>query len=140
MPPIYLDYNATTPIDPAVADAMLPFIKQEFGNPSSTHAYGKTAHEAVERGRSQLAGLIGAETSEIVFTGGGSEASNHAIKGAVFHALPTKRNPHIIISAIEHPATAQPCEFLKRIGAAVTVIPVDHLGHVDPDAVKWAID
>jgi cysteine desulfurase len=139
MPPIYLDYNATTPIDPAVVDAMLPYFKRDFGNPSSSHDYGKTAQAAVERGRAQMAALLGAEANEIVFTGGGSEASNHAIKGAVFHALPAKRNPHIIISAIEHPATAQPCEFLKRFGCMVTIIPVDRLGHVDPDAVKWAI-
>jgi cysteine desulfurase len=139
MPPIYLDYNATTPIDPAVADAMLPFLKLEFGNPSSSHAYGKAAQAAVERGRAQVAALLGAEAGEIVFTGGGSEASNHAIKGVVFHALLAKRNPHMIISAVEHPATAQPCESLKRFGCMVTVIPVDRMGHVDPDAVKWAI-
>src|SRR5688500_7907338 len=81
--PIYLDYNATTPIDPGVRDAMLPFLGEHFGNPSSTHAYGKQAHAAVETARRQLADLLGANLDEIVFTGGGSEASNHAIKGAV---------------------------------------------------------
>src|ERR1051326_976252 len=84
MTPIYLDYNATTPIDPAVRAAMMPFLEEHFGNPSSTHAYGRVAHEAVEKARGQLAGLLGAQPDEVVFTGGGSEASNHAIKGTVF--------------------------------------------------------
>jgi cysteine desulfurase len=139
MAPIYLDYNATTPVDPNVLDAMLPFFKQEFGNPSSGHAYGKSAQAAVERGRAQVAALLGAAADEIVFTGGGSEASNHAIKGAVFPALLAKREAHVITSAIEHPATVQPCEFLKRLGCTVTHVPVDRTGQIDPDEVKWAI-
>src|SRR3979411_1332131 len=81
--PIYLDYNATTPIDPAVIDAMLPCLQTHFGNPSSTHAYGKKTHDAIVQARSQVAALIGAQPDEIVFTGGGTEASNHAIKGVV---------------------------------------------------------
>src|SRR5580704_12835999 len=81
MPPIYLDYNATTPIDPAVLESMLPYLREHFGNPSSAHAYGKAAHEAVEKARGQVAAFIGAQPDEIVFTGGGSEASNQAIKG-----------------------------------------------------------
>ena len=102
MPPIYLDYNATTPIDPAVFQAMLPYLSAtvdqpfgNFGNPSSRHAYGKTAHDAVERARAQAAELIGAQPDEIVFTGGGSEASNLAIKGAVFQQQRSrgKQNP-----------------------------------------------
>src|ERR1051326_5744370 len=84
MAPIYLDYNATTPIDPAVVDVMLPYLREHFGNPSSSHSYGKVAHDAVETARGQVAALIGAKADEIVFTGGGTEASNHAIKGAVF--------------------------------------------------------
>ena len=87
MKPIYLDYNATTPLDPAVIEAMLPFIKEHFGNPSSSHVYGKTAHDAVEEARRQVAALLHAEPDEIVFTGGGTEASNHALKGAVFAKL-----------------------------------------------------
>src|SRR5262249_21432217 len=83
MHPIYLDYNATTPLDPAVVDAMLPYLREHFGNPSSSHVYGKLAHDAVERARSAVASLIGAAAEEIIFTGGGTEASNHAIKGAV---------------------------------------------------------
>ena len=89
---IYLDYNATTPLDPAVVEAMLPYLRDHFGNPSSSHAFGKMAHEAVEKAREQVAELIGAHPHEIVFTSGGTEASNHALKGAVF-AKPTDRRP-----------------------------------------------
>ncbi len=152
MKPIYLDYNATTPVDPAVFEAMKPYLfdavgvfNQHFGNPSSSHLYGRTAHDAVDAARRQVAGLLGAEPDEIVFTGGGSEASNQAIKGAVFIKLRGifgrwARDAHIITSAIEHPATLQPCEFLKRLGCRVTVLPVDKFGLVDPDAVRKAID
>jgi cysteine desulfurase len=146
MTPIYLDYNATTPLDPAVLDAMLPFLRREFGNPSSTHAYGQTTHTAVEQARRHVADLLGSRPEEIVFTGGGSEASNQAIKGVVFARLRGVlgrwfgRGAHVITSAIEHPATLQPCEFLKRLGCRVTVLPVDRHGQVDPDAVRRAID
>ena len=142
--PIYLDYNATTPIDPAVREAMLPYLDAHFGNPSSTHGYGKEAHAAVETARHQLAGLLGAQPEEIVFTGGGSEASNHAIKGVVLKKPRGwfgrwGRDAHVITSAVEHPATLQPCEFLKTLGCSVTVLPVDRYGMVDPDAVRRAI-
>ncbi len=133
MKPIYLDYNATTPIDPAVREAMLPYLGDEFGNPSSTHAYGQSAHLAVETARSQVAELLGAEPDEIVFTGGGSEASNLAIKGVL------SNSDHVILSAIEHPATSQPVEYLRRQGATVTVITVDRFGLFDPDDVRRAI-
>src|SRR5213593_3137054 len=121
MAAIYLDSNATTPLDPAVIEAMLPYLREHFGNPSSTHAYGKAAHEAVNRARRQVAELLGAEPDEIVFTSGGTEASNHAIKGAIFAKLRGffgrwARDAHIITSAVEHPATLQPCDFLKRLG------------------------
>ncbi len=144
MTPIYLDYNATTPLDPAVVEAMLPYLREHFGNPSSAHAYGKAAHDAVERARVQVAELLGAQADEIVFTGGGTEASNYAIKGSVFAKLRGffgrwVRGAHVIISAVEHPATAQPCEFLKRLGCKVTVVPVDGRGLVDPDAVGRAL-
>ena len=146
--PIYLDYNATTPVDPAVLDAMLPFLREHFGNPSSTHAYGKAAHDAVEGARAQVAAFIGAEADEIVFTSGGSEASNHAIKGIclrkpkgiftrLFGGAPDA--VHIITTAVEHPATAQPVAFLRKLGARVTVLPVDRFGLIDPDAVRRAI-
>jgi cysteine desulfurase len=143
--PIYLDYNATTPLDPEVVEAMLPYLRQHYGNPSSTHIYGKTAHDAVEQARQQCAALLGAKPEEIVFTGGGSEASNQAIKGPVFARLRGifgrwAKDAHLIISAVEHPATVQPCEFLKRLGCRVTIIPVDRYGCVDPDAVRKAID
>lgn len=144
MNPIYLDYNATTPLDPAVVEAMQPYLREHFGNPSSTHAYGKKAHDAVDHAREQVAALLGAKAEEIVFTGGGSEASNQALKGAVFAKLQGffgrwVKGAHIITSAVEHPATLQPCEFLKRLGCQVTVLPVDKHGLVDPAAVQQAI-
>lgn len=135
MQPIYLDYNATTPIDPAVVEAMLPYLREHFGNPSSTHTLGKIAHDAVEKARSQVASLLGADPEEIVFTGSGTEASNHAIKGT--HAL---GGGHIVMSAIEHPATTQPCEFLKKRGTKITAVRVDRQGLVDPDAVARALN
>jgi cysteine desulfurase len=142
--PIYLDCNATTPIDPAVLEALLPFLQREFGNPSSTHSLGKTAHAAVEHAREQVAALLGAQANEVVFTGGGSEASNQAIKGTIL-ARPRgwfgrwARGAHVVISAVEHPATAQPCEFLRKLGCKVTVVPVDRQGLVDPAAVGKAL-
>jgi cysteine desulfurase len=149
MRPIYLDYNATTPVDPAVADAVTGALRELWGNPSSAHEYGKAAHAAVERARGQLAALLGAEPDEIVFTGGGSEASNQAIKGTclrrprgLFARLFGGRSPdrsHVITAAVEHPATLQPVEFLRRLGCAVTILPVDRHGLVDPDDVKRAI-
>jgi cysteine desulfurase len=140
MTPIYLDYNATTPLDPAVVEAMLPYLRTHFGNPSSTHAFGKTAHDAVEQARAEVATLLGAHPDEIIFTGGGTEASNHAIKGAVLAKLRGwfgrwARGAHVATSAVEHPATAQPCAFLERLGCRVSVVPVDGQGLVDPDAV-----
>lgn len=145
MNPIYLDYNATTPLDPAVIAAMLPYIQEHFGNPSSSHGYGKTTHDAVEHARRQLADLLGAQSDEIVFTGGGTEASNYALKGAVFAKLHGffgrwAKDAHIVISAVEHPATVQPCKFLERLGCRITTLPVDGRGQIDPDAVKKAID
>jgi cysteine desulfurase len=144
MTPIYLDYNATTPIDPAVLEAMAPYLREHFGNPSSTHAYGRAAHEAVETARRQVAELLGAQTDEIIFTSGGSEASNQALKGSVFATVRGifgrwARAAHIITSAVEHPATLQPCEFLKRLGCRVTIVPVDRHGRVDVDAVAQAL-
>src|ERR1044071_4705097 len=107
MAPIYLDYNATTPLDPAVYDAMLPYLREHFGNPSSTHEYGKTAHDAIDRARTQVASLIGAQPDEIIFTSGGTEASNYAIKGTVYACMSAFfarwfTSPHIITSTIEH--------------------------------------
>ncbi|MHB1421663.1 MAG: cysteine desulfurase family protein [Gemmataceae bacterium] len=145
MNPIYLDYNATTPLDPAVVDAILPFLHEHYGNPSSTHSLGKASHDAVDQARQQVAHLLGARPEEIVFTGGGTEASNLALKGSVFVKLRGffgrwARGAHVIISAVEHPATTRPCEFLKRLGCRVTIVPVDGQGLVDPDAVRKALE
>ena len=138
---IYLDYNATTPLDPAVVDAMQPYLREHFGNPSSRHAYGRVAQEAVERSRGQVAALLGAEPDAIVFTSGGTEASNHAIKGVAFAAL-AKSAPadvHVVTSTIEHPATVEPCAFLERLGCRITRVPVDREGLVDLEALARAL-
>ena len=135
--PIYLDYNATTPVDPAVAGAMLPYLHEHFGNPSSTHPYGVTTKEAVERARRRVAGLIDARPEEILFTSGGSESNNTVILG-VARSLGSQGR-HIITSAVEHPAVLEPCHALEAEGFRVTVIPVDGTGRVDPLAVARAI-
>jgi cysteine desulfurase len=138
MPPIYLDYNASTPIDPAVAAAMRPFLDEAFGNPSSGHWASVPAKTALEQARAQVAALLGAAPDEIVLTSGGSEANNLAIKGTFF--TPNRKGGlHIITSAIEHPAVLAPCRFLERLGAAVTYLPVDGTGRVDPEDVHRAI-
>jgi cysteine desulfurase len=135
MPPIYLDTNATTPVDPHVADSITGALRDLWGNPSSGHEYGRAAGAAISTARQQVANLLGADPSEIVFTGGGSEASNLAIKGV----SPTPSELHVITSSIEHPATAKPVEWLRKQGATVTVLPVDGTGRVDPDAVRAAL-
>jgi cysteine desulfurase len=137
MKPIYLDYNASTPIAPEVAAALRPFLEQHFGNPSSLHWAGVPAKTAVEQARAQVSRLLGAFPDEIVFTSGGSEANNHAIKGAFFALCSLGK--HLITTAVEHPATLQPCRFLETLGAEVTVLPVDRTGRVDPDDVRRAI-
>jgi cysteine desulfurase len=139
--PIYLDYNATTPIAPEVVDAMLPYLTAEFGNPSSSHAYGVQAHAGVEQARAQVAGLIGCQPDEIVFTGAGSEANNFAIKGVAFARRDrSDRGDHLITSAVEHPAVLNTCVYLvERFGYQLTVLPVDGTGLVDPDDVRRAI-
>ena len=134
---IYLDYNASTPIDPAVAAAMNPFLEDRYGNPSSGHWAATTAKTALETARGQVAGLLGCHNDEIVFTSGGSEANNLALKGAFF-AL-RDQGDHIITSRIEHPAIVEPCGFLERQGARVTYLPVDGTGRVDPDDLRKAI-
>ncbi len=134
---IYLDYNASTPIAPEVVEAMRPFLYQHFGNPSSHHWAGEPAKEAVEDARRQVADLVGCRASEIVFTSGGSESNNHAIKGTFF-ALKEKGN-HIITTEIEHPAVLNPCCFLERIGAKVTYVGVDKYGRVDPVEIEKTI-
>ena len=137
MQPIYLDYNATTPVDPAVAEAMQPYILQHYGNPSSTHVYGRAAQAAVECARAQVAALLGCSAAEVVFTGGGSESNNTVLKGVAYTYR--HKGQHIITSAIEHPATINPCHFLEQQGVRVTYLPVDRTGMVDPDEVRRAI-
>jgi cysteine desulfurase len=134
---IYLDFNASTPIAPEVAEAMKPFLSQHFGNPSSLHWAGIPAKEAVEHARQQVAELLQCSPDEIVFTSGGSESNNHAIKG-VFFALREKGN-HIITTQIEHPAVINPCRFLEKLGAEVTFVPVDRYGRADPQDIQKAI-
>lgn len=123
---IYLDYNATTPIDPAVADVMEPFIRQHFGNPSSLHPEGSFARRAVEQAREQTALLLGAAPDEIVFTSGGSESNNMALKGAI--ADSGRRKAHLITSVTEHPSVLNVCRWLERQGHDITYLPVDHYG------------
>ena len=130
--PIYLDYNATTPIAPEVAAAIRPWLESDFGNPSSSHAYGQRAHAAVMKARAEVAALIGAQDAEIVFTGNATEANNLALLG-VARALPNKR--HMVVSAIEHPAVVQPALHLRELGWNITVVPVDEFGRVDAAAV-----
>lgn len=134
---IYLDYNATTPVDKSVAEAMLPFIYQHFGNPSSNHSLGIKARTGVEDARKQVAQLLGSKPDEIVFTGGGSESNNAVIKG-VAHSF-RSRGDHIVTSQIEHPAVLNPCKFLEGIGYKVTCVPVDGFGIVNPTDVEKAI-
>ena len=135
--PVYLDHNATTPVAPEVADAIEPFLRAEYGNPSSSHVYGRRAHDAVQRARAQVAALIGAQESEIVFTGSATEANNLVILGLA-RALRGSRK-HIVTSAIEHPAVIRPCKRLKEDGWDLTVLPVDRNARVDLDALSAAL-
>ncbi len=136
--PIYLDYNATTPVDPAVRKAMLPYLGGRFGNPSSGYSYGRQAKEAVQLAREQVAALIGCRPEEIIFTSGGSESDNQAIIGAAL--ANSRKGKHIITSRIEHPAVLNTCRYLEeRLGFTVTCVPVNGDGLVDPVAVRKAI-
>lgn len=137
MTPIYLDYNATTPIAKEVADAMRPYLDTWFGNPSSVHSFGIKAKKAVIQAREQIAQLIGANPDEIIFTSGGTESNNYAIKGAAF-ANRSKGN-HIITSAVEHPAVTEVCRYLENEGFQITYIPVDEFGLISIADVEKAI-
>ncbi len=134
---IYLDYNASTPIDPTVVAAMRPFLEEAFGNPSSGHWASVPAKHALENARRQVADLLRCHADEVVFTSGGSEANNLAIKGTFF-AL-KHQGEHIVTTQVEHPAVISPCRFLERLGAKVTYLPVDCYGRVDPEHVRRAI-
>lgn len=136
--PIYLDNNATTPCDPRVVEAMLPYFTTHFGNAASrTHPFGWTAAAAVDHAREQVAALIGAETQEIIFTSGATEADNLALKG-MFEAYAGKGN-HIITVATEHKAVLDTCLHLEKQGASVTRLEVDHAGMISPETLEAAI-
>jgi cysteine desulfurase NifS len=137
MKSIYLDYNATTPIDKEVAEVMKPFLDELFGNPSSSHEYGIRTKKAVTLARNQVASLIGCASEEVIFTSGGTESNNFAIKGAVI-ANKNKGN-HIITTSIEHPAVIEVCKYLAANGFRTTYLPVDGYGMVDPDDAEKAI-
>ncbi|RMF52429.1 MAG: cysteine desulfurase, partial [Bacteroidetes bacterium] len=136
--PVYLDYNATTPVDPVVLERMLPFFREHFGNPSSTgHAYGWAAEEAVTQAREQVAGLLGATPEEIVFTSGATEAINMAVKG-VAEAY-ARKGRHVVTVQTEHAAVLGACRALERRGFRVTYLPVAPDGRVAPDDVAAAL-
>jgi len=134
---IYLDHNASTPIDASVRAAMAPYLVAAFGNPSSGHWAGAPAREAVEAARAQVAALLGCAPDEVVFTSGGTEANNAALTGAFFAAA--GRSRHIVTTLVEHPAIIEPCRFLERLGATVTYVGIDARGMVDPDDVRRAL-
>ncbi|MCL6518416.1 MAG: cysteine desulfurase NifS [Armatimonadetes bacterium] len=134
---IYMDNAATTPMHPEVLNAMIPYLTEEYANPSTLYSFAGKPRQAVEDARAQVASLIGANTKEIYFTSGATESDNWAIKGTAF-ALKSKGN-HIITSAIEHHAVIEPCEFLKKQGFDITFLPVDSDGLVDPEDVRNAI-
>jgi len=134
---IYLDYNATTPIDPEVADAMRPYLESYFGNPSSSHIFGIQTRKAIEKARAQVAELLNCFPDEIIFTSGGSESNNYAIKGVAYQNK--DKGNHIITTAVEHPAVLEVCHFLETQGFIITVLPVDEFGSVNPEDVEEAI-
>ncbi len=135
--PIYLDYNATTPIDGEVAEAMLPYLYEHFGNPSSAHLYGRVAREAVEAARQQVAALLNCHPTEVVFTSGGTESNNMVIKGVAEARRAEGR--HIITSAVEHPAVLEPVRVLAQQGYDITILPVDEYGMVSVREVEKAL-
>lgn len=136
---IYLDHAASTPVHPEVRQAMLPYLDEYFGNPSSLHRFGRDARQAVDEARDKLAGALGAEPGEIVFTSGGTEADNFALIGAAM-AGRKRGKDHVITSAVEHHAVLETCRHLERIGFRVTYLPVDETGEVRLDALREAID
>ncbi len=134
---IYVDYAATTPTDPEVVNAMQPYFSDQFGNPSSVHSFGQESKAAIDDARETIATLLGAQSEEIIFTSGGTESNNLALKGVAYGNQRTGN--HIITSVVEHHAILEPCKFLEEQGFAVTYIPVDQYGLVDPEDVRKAI-
>ena len=137
--PIYLDYAATTPLDPRVLEEMMPYLTDIYGNPSSLHAFGQGARRAVMRARAQTAALIGASPEEIFFTSGGTESDNWALRGIAEAQRTAGRGAHIVTSSIEHAAVLETCHYLERNGFSVTYLPVDAAGRVDPSDVEAAL-
>jgi cysteine desulfurase len=136
--PIYMDYNATTPVDPRVFGVMLPYFKDVFGNAASrSHTFGWKAEEAVEKARAQVAGAIGATPKEIIWTSGATESNNIAIKGVL--AMYREKGNHIVTQEIEHKAVIDPCRYLEQHGCRVTFLPVDRYGHVSAEQVRAAL-
>jgi len=136
---IYLDYNATTPLAPEVQEAMLPFLAQAYGNPSSGHSLGREAREAVDDARSRVASLIGCASDEIVFTSGGTESNNLALKGVAFRNGKGVEDSQLVTSAIEHPAITEPARFLERQGFEIAIVGTDSQGIVDLETVQQTI-
>ena len=134
---VYLDHNATTPVDPAVRDAMLPYLEEGFGNPSSLHSFGRTARVALDEARDSVAALVGADPLSVVFVSSGTEANNLAIRGTA--AAHRDRARHLVVSAVEHNSVMETCRALEADGFRTTIVPVDETGRVDPEAVAEAI-
>src|SRR6266545_3116431 len=134
---VYLDHAATTPLRPEVLEVMLPYLTEQWGNPSSIHASGRGARRGLDEARETVARLLSAKPREIVFTGGGTESDNLAIKGAAWAA--SARGRHIVTTSVEHKAVLHSCAVMERHGFAVTYLPVDRYGRVDPEAVAAAI-
>jgi cysteine desulfurase len=136
---IYLDYSATTPIDPDVTEAMLPYFTRSFGNASSIHSFGRETKIQLEESREKIARAIGAKPGEVFFTSGGTEADNHALFGVAHAAKRAHGKNHIIVSSVEHHAVLRSAEYLGHNGFEVTLLPVDEFGKVGPDDVRAAI-
>jgi cysteine desulfurase len=134
---IYLDHNATTPVDPTAAEAMIPFLGEEFGNPSCSYALGTRAKQRLEQSRDQVAQLLGCTSPEVIFTSGGTESNNAVLKGLIDFRHPEEF--HIVTSAIEHPAILNPALFLQELGVQITVVSVDRFGRVDPEEIQQAV-
>jgi cysteine desulfurase len=134
---IYLDYAATTPVDPQVLKAMQPYFFEEFGNPSSIHSFGQEAKKAIEEAREKVASFLGAKPEEIIFTSGGTESNNFAVEGVAY--AQEKKGNHIVTTAIEHHAITEPCKFLEKHGFKVTYVGVDKYGLVNPSDIQKAI-
>ena len=135
---VYMDHAGTTPLDPRVLEAMMPYLTEAYGNPSSIHSIGQEARHALDDARDAVARVIGCRTSEVVFTSGGTESDNAAIRGAAAALLGTGN--HIVTTSIEHHAVLHTCQYLENLGYEVTYLPVDHFGLVEPDAVARAIN